>query len=237
MRIAQYIWDPSITAEGLTEEVAHVWYADLDRLAKSSRWLSQNLSLEERNRADQFRVPKDRQHFSICRGLLRLILGQYLELRPSALRFSYGRWGKPSFISVSSNCRIEFNVSHSNGVALLVIARGHSVGVDLEHIRHLPDLETVAHCSLCDQEFAFLMSLPLAERDAAFFNIWTLKESYVKATGEGLSALKQVEVSLPLGGQPVFWRNRDADRQIEDCIAHWPEVPKEYASAIVFCRI
>src|SRR5262249_38435202 len=94
--------------------------------------LRQLLSPQERARADRFRFEKDRNAFTIARGLLRIILGSYLQTTPSAIEFTYGSRGKPSVVSARP---IQFNLSHSGDLAVYAITEGYEVGADVEYIR------------------------------------------------------------------------------------------------------
>jgi 4'-phosphopantetheinyl transferase len=98
---------------------------------------------------------------------------------------------------------IRFNVSHSNGLALLAFARDRSVGVDLEYIRPV-DVEQLAKRFFSSREYAALSSLNPEQKHEAFFNGWTRKEAYLKATGIGIAGLKQVEVSITSGEPAAF---------------------------------
>jgi len=101
---------------------------------------------------------------------------------PKAIAFSYGPRGKPHVTAP-----IEFYLSHSEDLAIVAVAHERRVGVDLEAIRIIEDIEGVARRFFSTRENAALMNVPKAERGEAFFRCWTLKEAYVKATGDGLA--------------------------------------------------
>src|SRR5438477_256189 len=73
--------------------------------------------------------------FIIARGVLRILLGRYLDVAPTAVRFRYNPFGKPALAQDSGADALHFNVSHTDGVALYAVARRRRVGLDLERIR------------------------------------------------------------------------------------------------------
>lgn len=172
----------------------HVWRINLN-LPSAQLWQLQTLlAPDEQDRARQFRFQPDRDHFTATRGCLRLLLGRYLSIEPEALQFCYGPYGKPALQSKTEKA-ISFNVSHSQGWALIAVSQGQSVGIDLEKIRPNYLWQAVSRQIFSAREQAVLQALPTAAQCSAFFKTWTFKEAYVKATGEGLSMpLAQLEI-------------------------------------------
>ena len=160
----------------------------------------QNLSADEQARSGRFYFERDREHFIVARGVLRAILGGYLNRMPACLSFSYSSHGKPALAGESDGDAIRFNMSHSRGVALYAVARGREVGIDLERIRFDLAVAEIAGQFFSPQEVAMLRELPTEAQSQAFFRCWTRKEAYVKARGEGLSLpLDEFDVSLAPG--------------------------------------
>lgn len=179
----------------LEQQKIHLWRASLDLPQNQLQQLAKTLSLDEQNRADRFRFKSDRCRFIAGRGILRSLLGRYLQTEPKALQFSYGERGKPA---LSTSDRLQFNLAHSQGLALYAVAYDRSVGVDLEHIRVLSDLEALTRRFFSPSEHAAICALPPKHQSEAFFRYWTCKEAYLKATGEGLANLQGLEISLSL---------------------------------------
>jgi 4'-phosphopantetheinyl transferase len=178
----------------------HVWRADLDQEPSIVGQFQHTLSVDERLRAHRFYFHQDRKRFIVGRGLLRTILGRYLDRAPEKLAFKYNHCGKPSIVSKAGAEPIRFNVSHSHGTALYAITRDLEIGVDLELIRDGLEVEQIATSFFSRREVSALNALPAELRRRAFFLCWTRKEAYVKARGEGLSLpLDQFEVSLSPG--------------------------------------
>ena len=189
-------WHPPPTDLTLSSNDVHVWRADLELPAGQIEKLSQILSEDEQHRANRFYFERDKKHFIAGRAILRTILSRYLDLKPDTLQFSYGVRGKPALASTHTSETLCFNLSHSNGLAVYAVTRSRNLGIDVEYIRPMPNVLELAQRFFSSREYALISSLPPDQRQEAFFNGWTCKEAYLKATGEGLAGLQQVEVSL-----------------------------------------
>jgi 4'-phosphopantetheinyl transferase len=171
----------------------HVWTIALDSPVKESEQLAA-LSPDERVRAGRFLAEHNRRRFVGCRAALRRILAGLLDQCPCEISFEYSPNGKPL---IANQSQIQFNVSHSEDIALIAVARGRAVGIDLERVR--PDFATdaVAERFFSPLEREMLRSVPAESRIEAFARCWTRKEAFVKAIGEGLSyQLDRFDVSL-----------------------------------------
>ena len=181
----------------------HVWRATLDQTPSQIQSCFHHLAADELARAERFYFDRDREHFVVARGVLRVILGRTLNRAPESLSFCYGSHGKPALAGELDRDAIHFSVSHSNGVALYAVTRGREVGVDLEHIRTDLAVAEIAERFFSRREITTLRTLPPELQCQAFFHCWTRKEAYIKARGEGLSLpLDQFDVSL-LPGEPA----------------------------------
>lgn len=186
-----------------------VWRISLNLTVDSVKLLFSHLSADETQRAIRFHFPADRDRFIASHGILREILGHYLHCKPGDLAFSVNQYGKPALV----NSNLEFNLSHSSDFALLAIAQGHKIGVDVEHIRTDMELENIAAHNFSEVEVSELMSLSPEQRELGFFNCWTRKEAYIKAHGLGLSLpLDSFDVSL-LPDPPAILRATRPDPQ------------------------
>src|SRR5262245_17588354 len=189
----------------LPSNEVHVWRISLDDPAALAVCQESWLTPEERQRADRFRFPRDRQRFVVRRGIARVILSRYLDLEPRHVRFRYLANGKPVLAEEMGGSDFTFNWSHSDGMALYAVARGRMVGVDLE--RRRPDVEClqIAERFFAPGEVATLRALAGDLQRNVFFTLWTCKEAWVKATGVGLSfPLEQVEMLLDAGGSATL---------------------------------
>jgi 4'-phosphopantetheinyl transferase len=181
----------------LSSEEVHVWRASLEQSPERVRELAQMLSHDEMMRAERFYFERDRRRFIVGRGVLRVILGDYLDIEPRQVRFCYGSRGKPYLAEEMGDGALRFNLAHSHELALYGFTRGREIGVDLEYARPLSDANEIAGRFFSARENAVFRKLPKSHEMEAFYNCWTRKEAYLKATGEGLARpLDQFDVSL-----------------------------------------
>jgi len=150
--------------------------------------------------------------------LLRTLLSRYLDIAPSILSFCYSTYGKPSLDEAHHHTRLCFNVSYSHDIALYAVTQGRNIGVDIEYIRADFSNEEIAKSFFSASECVRIKELPSHLRTEAFFNCWTRKEAYVKATGKRLSLpLDQFDVSLAPGEPAALLRIENAS----DEVSHW----------------
>jgi len=186
----------------LSVKTAHLWHASLDLSAPNLRRLEASLDADERKRAEQFLFERGRKRFVASRGLLRQILGCYCGVEPRDIHFNYGSRGKP-FLAEKFGGRIQFNVAHSDGFGIFAVTLDGKIGVDLEHIIPIVEAGQIADRFFSDQEKAVINSLSGRKKSELFFKIWTAKEAYLKARGEGLTyPLNKVDVLTALRGYP-----------------------------------
>ncbi len=186
----------------LSGNEVHVWRASLEQPETLIQQLAQILSEDERVRADRFYFERDRNRFIVGRGLLRTILGRYLNREPQQLQFCYSPRGKPALVDTGTGSQLQFNLSHSHELALYAVTCDRQIGIDLEHMRPTSDLEKLTQRFFSPHEHSVICSLPAEQKQEAFFRGWTCKEAYLKAIGEGLAQLEQIEVSL-VPGEPA----------------------------------
>ncbi len=190
-----------------TSRTVHVWSADLDLDDAPLAVLAALLDPAESARAGRFHFERDRRRFTAARGILRTLLGWFLEVRPgSELAFCYGGRGKPILAApaLPADDRVCFNVSHSDGRALFAIARGIEVGIDLEAGARLgDDWSLLARRIFSTREQAELAAIPPEQKRAVFLDGWTRKEAYLKATAQGIvDGLTSIEVTLGAASEP-----------------------------------
>ena len=195
-----------------------VWWCDLRRTSaqRRSAWGAAT-SDEERDRADRFRFPADRERFLARRGFLRSVLAGYAGRRPEALQFARGPNGKPRL----PDADIRFNLSRTEDGILLGVTRGPEIGVDVERVRPGYTGEEISGKFFAPAEMASLADLPEGIRSEAFFRVWTAKEAYLKARGEGLGYPLNA-FAVPFAGEGprrLAWHRDDAE------IARWWLLP------------
>jgi 4'-phosphopantetheinyl transferase len=192
----------------LTGRAVHVWPVSIQAPVAVVDQFRSFLASDETARAARFRFEHLQHSFILARGALRILLGRYLNTPPRDLEFRYGTKGKPALAEPAG---LRFNASHSGDMALFAFTIDCELGVDIEAVRSMPDMEDVARRFFCAEEAAELMALSTGQRDQGFFLCWTRKEAYIKATGEGLSApLDAFRVTLRPGDPArMFYIERD----------------------------
>lgn len=185
-------WKIPPTALVLLDHEVHLWQISLDQVPSTVKRLFELLSEDERTKAESFGFERDREHYIIGRGALRIILGRYLGTPPEQVHFEYGDHGKPL---LPGNLSLRFNLAHSNDLMVLAITLRHEIGVDIEYLHLMPDAANIAYRSFTKAEIKALRNLPESQRLEGFFAHWVCKEAYLKALGDGFAkALDQFEV-------------------------------------------
>lgn len=179
-----------------TLEASHAAACELEAL----------LSSAERDRAERFAVEFARRRYVIARGMLRLLLAERLEVAPDTIEIASLSHGKPVLAGSLAESGLCFNLSHSHEYVAYAFAR-ESVGVDIERVRTLEDADDIAGHMFSSHEKDAYSKLGRDERALGFFQCWTRKEAFIKATGEGLSRpLDSFDVTLCPGEEAKLLR-------------------------------
>jgi len=193
----------------LPAERVELWRIPLQRYREPVARLEALLSPEEKRRAKRFHFDTDRSRYTVTRGALRIILSQYLDVNPHDLRFQTGRFGKPHLVSPHAASRkgptevstgllsenrasfrpeLHFNLSHCEDLAVVAVSKKRLVGVDVEKVRNIGDLNRVVYRYFSQEEKHFLQSVSNSEYTAALLTLWSRREAAAKAFGLNLSA-------------------------------------------------
>lgn len=239
MRVEFREWDNSVssqrTAASLGPDEVQVWTAILCRDQVELIELSRNLSSDEHKRAERFLVEEPRRQFIFGRALLRQLLGACLNTAPSALSFYYRPRGKPVLEQSASCGDLSFNLSHSGQLVVIALARDREVGVDLEWFHSHTDWSLLAERIFSVRELREIRSLPVSKQREAFFNGWTRKEAYLKATGEGLADdVRAIEVTLTPGQEPRLLALPAGAETARQWTLQMIPLPSDFAGAVVF---
>ncbi|MGZ8219325.1 4'-phosphopantetheinyl transferase family protein [Methylomagnum sp.] len=173
----------------LPDGEAHIWLAWTDRFTEPSALdaCRRLLSEEETERCGRFHFERDRHLYLVAHAMVRHTLAAYLELPPRHLQFSTNAYGRPELLRGPGMPNLRFNLSHTRGLAALVVNLDHDCGIDVEAERRSSDLTALATSVLSPPELEAFRNLPESDRPHAFLRYWTLKEAYIKARGQGLS--------------------------------------------------
>lgn len=172
----------------LSDSEIHLWLTPLGQpdqtLIAAYRQL---MNEEELERNQRYRFEYLRDADCIARALVRTVLSRYAEVEPTAWGFLKGEHGKPEISAPVLAMPLRFNLSHTREHAVCAVACGMDVGVDIECTARNNDVLSIADHYFSEQEVKDLFALPRQRQEDRFFDYWTLKEAYMKASGEGIS--------------------------------------------------
>ncbi len=238
---------------GLDSRQIHIWCAFCEAITEPAllERYRQLLTDAERRQEARFHFAQDRHRYLVTRALVRTTLSRYVDIPPESWTFTANAYGRPTVSNPDPPARrISFNLSHTRRLVVLAVADDFTVGVDTEDtLARTAPLE-IAERFFAPEEVAALCALPLAEQPERFFRYWTLKESYIKARGMGLSIpLDQFAFDFPSSGgirialQPVlqdaadnwcFWQLRiKPGHMIAVCAQRQAEPPQLLVQEIV----
>ena len=161
------------------------------------------LSSDELKLCERIRNARQQHSALLTRVLVRTVLSQYVSIEPEAWRFAADARHKPCIANPRSTMR--FNLSHSRDWIVCAVGAGFELGVDVEYCHPDRDVLRLAKRFFSPEEFASLRLLSAQQRIARFYDYWTLKESWLKATGLGISGgLDSVVFDLQEGGDMTF---------------------------------
>ena len=175
--------------EALAPGEAHLWYAWTERSCTPARLaLYQSLLVDEEiARMERFRFDHLKQEYLLTRALCRLTLSRYVDVPPKAWRFGANEFGRPQIVAPLAFESLRFNLSNVPSLAACLVARDIEAGVDVEETDRSEEVLDLVDRYFSESELLALRALPQSRQRRRFFELWTLKESYIKARGMGLS--------------------------------------------------
>ena len=193
----------SLRVESLKSAIA-VWYAFTPKQASVCERYASLLSHEERLRAAAFLFPQDRNRFIYAHGLLRILTGQILHVLPDKLTFRRGKNGKP-FLAIPHE-GLFFSLSHARNLVACAFSLQFPVGVDVEYRSYKWDFIPLAQTLFHKREANAITSASSTfTARKIFFDVWTRKEAFLKATGEGLT--RPLNSFCTLSPDGPIWEN------------------------------
>jgi 4'-phosphopantetheinyl transferase len=201
---------PSSDEMEVLASAVHVWACAPNQISAS---LLQNralgwLSEFERETLEQIQSDELRHEFLLTRAICREKLSAITGVDPQDWRFEKSPNGKPFIAAPSEFRQLRFSLTHTQDYAACAITRAGEVGVDAEWTRRHVDVDSVARHFLALAECEELARLDPQARLERFFELWVLKEAYLKGTGAGLSQLDQSRAT-PLAGSSSSFTTDD----------------------------
>lgn len=163
----------------LTDDDIHLWIINPQQISATPE-LHAILSEEENKKVDRYRSDKAKHTALITRSFIRLLLSKYEKSAPHQWKFSISDLGKPEVSN--ANLPLRFNLSHNDELIICAICLEKNIGCDIENLSRKVSVNAIA-----DRFFSPDESLRIKASPAKFFEYWTLKEAFVKATGLGIS--------------------------------------------------
>jgi len=174
----------------------HLWTASLVPSPEKIESLRSVLSPYEKKKATYFKFEHKQHVYIITQAVLRILISAYLDIEPAEVILVASKKGKPFLINEPS---LFFNISNSHDICVYAFSRDAEVGIDIEKIRELPDIDQLIEKNLTSREKAYFLKNP-DHKLSLFFQFWTFKESYLKAIGEGMRLTPEnLEFSLDDG--------------------------------------
>jgi 4'-phosphopantetheinyl transferase len=187
-----------------------LWFISLTVNSMCREKFESLLSSDERSRVARFYFERHRTRYTIARGMLRVLLGQYLDISAAAVPLISAEFGKPVLAAPFQD--VHFNLAHTRDVAICAISRDFVPGVDIESIHRDVDHDALAQRFFSAREYAAFNQIAAAQRHAAFLTCWTRKEAVAKAIGRGLGMpLDQIEVTVMPDERPRMQRAPDCN--------------------------
>ncbi len=199
-----------INSNQLENEV-HIWTAILDQPEAIIDGYYSILPDNEQKMVDKYRTGMIRKRQIISKGLVRLLISRYMNLNPNEIKFYYNEFGKPFVSPDSDRDNIFFNLSHSDNIAVFIFSKKRKIGIDVEKIKELADMEGIVRLCFSESEKKWFNELPSTKKEEMFYKIWTSKEAYMKAIGKGFSfSPKRISLELRINDN-LFFKEIDGD--------------------------
>ena len=216
----------------LQPKTVHIWRVALNDSSEQVSRFQSYLSDDEVSKANQYRFPLPRNQFIVTRCILRILLSRYLGISHDQLHFETQPQGKPKLVTPSS-CPLQFNVSHTRGMALIGFTLQHAIGIDVEWVARKIHDRDIAKRYFSPRESAELDTLPQVERTHRFFTYWTCKEAYLKMQGTGITGgLAQCELSLQSGQTEVRLSLQNQKEPKNNYSVYQIEIGSEHLGAV-----
>lgn len=231
----------------IKENEVHLWYVRDDKINDNDLLVKYHgfLSEEERVQQKRFHFEKHRHQYLVTRALVRSVLSLYVDaIPPEAWQFEKNNYNKPYIKNFPLPFTLNFNLSHTEKMVVLAVALNRDIGVDVEFLERQNTGLDIAKRYFSKTEFQDLCAAPIEQQKSRFFDLWTLKEAYIKACGMGLAIpLDHFSYSFPRRGKvqisfdprrgdyPQHWRLwqiKPNETHIVGLAIHAPGIEEQY---------
>lgn len=208
-----------------------IWFANVDMPVSESINFEFLLSPEEIVRARRFRFQCDRKRYLVKHGFLRQLLASYTGLIANRINIGIALNGKPYLKDCVSE--IHFSTSRSESVAAFAFSRSGATGIDIERISPIADMSDIVKRYFTPNEKHEIFSSPENLWLSCFYRIWTRKEAFLKALGDGLLLqLDSVDVSSAVVGTQPCEAWAEGSGAVKEIFVADLEGPQGYMAAV-----
>jgi len=202
----------------------HIWISRASRIRQTDllRRYQDVLTEDELLKQNSYVCTKKRHSALITRAFVRDLLSRYVNIPPHLWQFKLNSYGKLEIINSPQPLR--FNISHTDDLIICAVMLNDDIGCDVEMIYRGCSFLSIAENYFSPEEFSDLLKTPEKEQRSRFFDYWTLKESYIKAQGSGLS-LSLSEFGFHIGTSGSEYINDNIKLELSsihaDCAKFW----------------
>lgn len=223
-------WQSPASFKPLNGNEIHVWLFHLNTTPPSIKRFYPLLSDDEKDRSERLVHFMHRKRFIAAHGFMRSVIARYVQQPAESLQFAKGNHGKPFLVN---NIGLHFNLSHSQDIAMLAVARC-DIGMDVECINRKHEWQKIMHRFYTESEQQKILALAEPLQQRAFYQVWTRKEAHMKVTGQGLHlAPGQFTVSVP--PEPAVLldtKNKQDVTQWSMCDITLPSSARDYCACV-----
>ena len=197
----------------------HVWFLSTTKFNQCDiqRFYDTVLSSQEKKRANRLLFEESKKKFVASRYFLRSVLGRYLGCNPRRVSLGLGKHKKPILLKQPSPEKIFFNLSHSGNKCALVVGKQEALGIDLEASEKARRFDSLSKRYFSANEYESIVKLESREKRERFYQLWTLKEAYAKASGNSLP-VSLGKTSFSFDGECIsFERERSHGLYSDEC--------------------
>lgn len=231
--VRSVFFDSPPAKQQLSNNEIHLWSINPRQITNPHQLnaLKPLLSEAELDKVKRYRTPEAQHNALLTRAFARTVLSLYTDLNAQELKFEITEHGKPELSN--SSLPLRFNLSHNNNLIICTVCLNHDIGCDVENLSRKINVSSIARRYFSENEYLALQKLPAGTQQAKFFEYWTLKEAFVKATGLGISqGLNTFSFQIGPAEQTVFngnitlsiLENSPIDNNLDwYCCLHYPD--------------
>ena len=183
----------------LSPATVYLWFTFVEEIQdeKLMEEYRRLLPAKELEKLGRYRFDRHKKRYLVGRALLRTVLSHCTGVAPEQIKLAREAYGRPYLPPSGQDPPPQFSLSYTEGLVAAVLVVEGRIGIDVEYISRNTDCLEIAHKYFSPCEYTELEQLPEIQMKERFFELWTLKEAYIKARGLGLNlALDKVNFNF-----------------------------------------